>query len=151
MEARMHTTRNHKWAIGLVVGLVLLSTLACSFSDLVGATPEIREVEVTRIVEPPGPPIDLAGVWRNPVTNTIVFIAWEDNEFRVIYLIDTDDGEVYPLTTTDWNGTRIHWSYYVPSTTYNVTYTMTSLSGDSLNTDWFNDHDMSGTRTWQRE
>lgn len=149
----MHSHLKRMWTIGLVAGLVLMSTLACTFSDLVGVTPEIREVEVTRIVtvEPPGPPIDLAGIWRNPVTNTLVSIIWENNEFRVNLIIDTDDGEVYQLTSSEWNGTRIRWSYYVPSTTYNVTYTMTSLSGDNLNCDWFNDHDMSGTRTWERQ
>jgi hypothetical protein len=149
----MHAIKDHKWKIVLVVGLVMLTTLSCSVTDLVGGAPEAREIEVTRIVtvEPSGPPIDLAGVWRNPVTHTLVVIAWEDNEFKVILLVDTDDGEVYQLTSSDWNGTRIRWSYYVASTTYNVTYTMTSLSGDNLNCDWFNDHDMSGTRTWERQ
>ena len=111
------------------------------------------EVPVTRIVtvEPAGPPIPLAGIWYNPSTHSLATIIWEDNEFKVIFMIDTDDGDVYPVTSSDWNGTRIHWSYYVPDTTYNVTFTMTSLVGDILNTDWFNDHSASGTRAWERQ
>jgi len=135
----MHPNKIHFRTIGLMVAVLALMTLSCTVSGLFG-TPE-----------PSGPPIDLAGIWRNPVTNTLVTIIWEDDEFQVIYIIDSDDGEVYELTSSDWNGTRIRWSYYVPSTTYNVTYTMTSLSGDILNTDFFNDHDMSGTRAWERE
>ncbi len=143
---------NRKWISGIVAVLVILTTLSCTFSGLIGATPEIREVEVTRIVtvQPPAPPIDLEGVWLNPNTGSNTTIIWRLGQFEVVSVID-DDGEFFPVTDTDWDGTRIRWSYYVPSTGYNVTFTMTSLVGDSLNCDWFNDHDMSGTRTMQRQ
>jgi len=149
----MDSRWNRKWIVVIAAALVAVTTLSCSFTDLMGGTPEIREVEVTRIVtvEPPGPPIPLAGVWYNPSTHSLATIIWEDNEFKVIFMIDTDDGDVYPVTSSDWNGTRIHWSYYVPDTTYNVTFTMTSLVGDILNTEWFNDHSASGTRAWERQ
>ncbi len=149
----MHSSWNRKWTAGLVIALVALTMLSCTFSGLIGATPEIREVEVTRIVtvEAPGPPIDLQGVWFNPSTHDLTTILWENDQFEVVSIVDTDDGEVMRVTSSDWDGTRIRWSYYVPSTTYNVTFTMTSLVGDSLNCDWFNDHDMSGTRTFQRQ
>ena len=144
---------NCKWSLGMVLALVLLTTLSCSFSDLIGGTPEIQEVEVTRIVtvEPAGPPIALAGIWLDPSTHSRTTIVWQGGQFEVIGIIDTDDGGVNPVTSSDWNGTRIRWSYFVPSTTYNVTITMTSLAGDSLYCDWFNDHDRSGTRTWERQ
>ena len=151
----MHSSWNRRWTAGLVIALVALTALSCTFSGLIGATPEIqiREVEVTRIVtvEPPGPPIDLQGVWFNPSTHDLTTILWENDQFEVVSIVDTDDGEVMRVTSSDWDGTRIRWSYYVPSTTYNVTFTMTSLVGDNLNCDWFNDHDMSGTRTFQRQ
>lgn len=151
----MHSRRNRKWIMSMVVALAILATLSCSFSGLIGTTPEveIREVPVTRVVtvEPAGPPIALAGIWYNPVTHSLATIIWEDEQFKVISVVDTDDGDVYPITDSDWNGTRIHWSYYVPDTTYNVTFTMTSLVGDNLNCDWFNDHDASGTRSWERQ
>jgi hypothetical protein len=141
--------------MGMVVALVALTTLSCTFSDLIGTTPEveIREIPVTRVVtvEAAGPPIALAGIWLNPTTHSRTTIIWSDGQFEVIGVIDTDDGEVFPVTSSDWNGTRIRWSYYVPSTDYNVTFTMTSLAGDNLNCDWFNDHDASGTRTMERQ
>lgn len=151
----MHSSRNRKWIMGMVVALVALTTLSCTFSDLIGTTPEveIREIPVTRVVtvEAAGPPIALAGIWLNPTTHSRTTIIWSDGQFEVIGVIDTDDGEVFPVTSSDWNGTRIRWSYYVPSTDYNVTFTMTSLAGDNLNCDWFNDHDASGTRTMERQ
>jgi hypothetical protein len=119
-----------------------------------------RQVEVTRIVEVPvtvivpddsGPPIALQGVWYNPSTHDLTTILWQDGTFEVVSIVDTDDGEVMNVTSSNWNGSRIRWTYYVPSTTYNVTFTMTSLAGDKLNTEWFNDHAASGTRTFQRQ
>ena len=144
---------NSKWSLGTVLALVLLTTLSCSFSDLLGGTPEIQEVEVTRIVtvEPAGPPIALAGIWYNPTTHSRTTIVWQDGQFEVIGVIDTDDGEVFPVVSSDWNGTRIRWTYYVPSTDYTVTFTMTSLAGNNLNCDWSNDHNASGTRTLERQ
>jgi hypothetical protein len=149
----MHSKWNRKWIKGSLLALVILATLSCSFSELIGSPPEVMEVEVTRIVtvECPGPPIDLAGIWYNPSTHSRTTIIWENNEFRAISVVDTDDGDVYPITESDWNGTRIRWSYYVPDTTYNVTFTMTSLAGDQLYCDWFNDHDRSGTRIMERQ
>ena len=151
----MQSNRNRNWTVGIVLALVLLTTLSCSFSDLLGGTPEIeiREVEVTRVitVEPAGPPINLAGIWYNPSTHSRTTIVWQNGQFEVIGIVDTDDGEVFPVMSSDWNGTRISWTYYVPSTDYTVTFTMTSLAGDNLNCDWFNDHDASGTRTLERQ
>lgn len=142
---------NRKWSLGMVLALVVLTTLSCSISDLTGGTAEIREVEVTRIVtaEPSLPPIPLEGAWLNPSTGSHSTIIWRNNQFEVVSVID-DDGEYFPIRESDWDGTRIRWTYYVPSTDYTVTFTMTSLSGDSLNCDWFNDHNASGTRTMQR-
>ena len=148
----MRSSLNHKWSLGLIIGLVMLTTLACSVSELIGVTPEIREIEVTRIVEaePRQPPILLEGVWLNPTTGSNTTIIWRNDQFEVVSVID-DDGEFFPVMETDWNGSRIRWTYYVPSTNYTVTFTMTSLVGNSMNCDWFNDHNASGTRTLQRQ
>ena len=120
-----------------------------------------REVEVTRRVEVPvtrvvtavplSAPMNLAGVWRNPSTNSVTTIIWTGSRFRAVSVIDLDDGDVYPVTASNWNGSIIEWGYYVPDTTYNVVFTMTSLVGDNLNTTWYNDHAASGTRTLQRQ
>lgn len=143
---------SRKGIVGFVIGFIVLTTLSCSFTELVGVTPEIREVEVTRMVEavPRRAPIALEGVWLNPTTGSNTTIIWRNDQFEVVSVID-DDGEFFPILETDWDGSRIRWTYYVPSTDYTVTFTMTSLVGDSLNCDWFNDHDASGTRTMQRQ
>jgi hypothetical protein len=128
---------NRMWIVGLVVTLVLLATLSCSFVDSLLGSSE--------------PPIELAGVWFNPVTHSETTIVWENDQFEAVSVVDMDDGEVYPITDSDWDGARIRWSYYVPSTDYNVTFTMESLEGDILNCSWFNDHQASGTRALRRQ
>jgi len=101
----MQASMNRKWIMGMVVALVVLTTLSCAFSDLIGTTPEveIREIPVTRVVteEPAGAPIALAGIWLNPTTHSRTTIIWSDGQFEVIGVIDTDDGEVFPVTSSD--------------------------------------------------
>ena len=64
----MHSSRDRKWIMGMVVALVVLTTLSCTFSDLIGTTPEvqIREIPVTRVVtvEAAGPPSAERRVWQ---------------------------------------------------------------------------------------
>ena len=124
------------WMFVFILVLIVLATLSCNFVESLFTGSE--------------PPIDLAGVWFNPMTHSETTIVWEDDEFKVVSVIDTDDGEVRPVQESDWNGTRIRWTYYVPSTDYTVTFTMESLEGNSLYCSWFNDQDRSGTRTLQR-
>jgi hypothetical protein len=140
---------------------IVRETVIVPGSDTVVTSEVTRQVEVTRRVEVPvtrvvtpiplSPPIDLAGVWYNPSTHSVTTIIWTGFIFKAVAVIDLDDGEVYPITASNWNGSVIEWGYYVPSTTYNVVFTMTSLVGDNLNTTWYNDHSMSGTRTLQRQ
>jgi hypothetical protein len=121
----------------MVVTLGILTTLSCSFID--------------SLLDSSEPPIELAGIWFNPVTHSETTIVWENDQFEAVSVVDMDDGQVYPITDSDWNGTRIRWSYYVPSTDYNVTFTMESLEGDILNCSWFNDHQASGIRALRRQ
>jgi hypothetical protein len=132
----MPSGRRTHWGFVFILTLIVFTTLSCNFVESLFLESE--------------PPIDLAGVWFNPMTHSETTIVWEDDEFKVVSVVDTDDGEVRPVQESDWNGTRIRWTYYVPSTDYTVTFTMTSLEGDQLYCDWFNDHDRSGTRTLQR-
>jgi len=132
----MDSSWNRKWIVVIAVALVALTTLSCSVTDSLFSS---------------GPPIELEGIWFNPVTHSETTIVWEDNQFVAVSVIDMDDGDVYPVTESDWDGTRIRWSYYVPDTNYNVTFTMVSLDGDILNCSWFNDHDASGTRAMRRQ
>jgi hypothetical protein len=111
------------------------------------------EVPVTRVVTavPQTPPINLEGVWYNPSTHSVTTITWKSDRFAAVSVIDLDDGDVYPVTASNWDGSVIQWGYYVPDTTYNVVFTMTSLVGDNLYCDWYNDHGMSGTRILERQ
>ncbi|HEY70492.1 MAG TPA: hypothetical protein G4O08_07920 [Anaerolineae bacterium] len=104
---------------------------------------------VTAVPQPP--PMDLEGVWYNPSTHSVTTIIWTGHLFSAVSVIDLDDGDVYPITASNWNGSVIQWGYYVPDTTYNVVFTMTSLVGDNLNCEWYSDHGMSGTRTLERQ
>jgi hypothetical protein len=133
----MPSGRRTHWGFVFILTLIVFTTLSCNFVESLFLESE--------------PPIDLAGVWFNPMTHSETTIVWEDDEFKVVSVVDTDDGEVRPVQESDWNGTRIRWTYYVPSTDYTVTFTMTSLEGDQLYCDWFNDHNRSGTRIMERQ
>ncbi len=126
---------NRNLVKGMVILLVILTTLSCSFIE------SFFESE---------PPIDLAGEWYNSVTTTVTTIVWEDDEFRVVSMYDTEDQEDRPITFSEWDGTRLRWSYYLASGDLTITYTMTSLEGDTLNCTWINTNNSSGTRTLTR-
>jgi hypothetical protein len=145
---------------------IVPQTVIVAGSDTVITAPPViieitRQVEVTRRVEVPvtrvvtatetSPPINLEGTWYNPSTHSETTIVWRNNTFEATHIVDNDDGDVYPVTSSGWDGTSFTWSYYVPDTTYHVIFSMTSLVGNNLNCYWFNDHDASGTRTLQRQ
>lgn len=137
----------------VVPGSDTVITVAPVIVEITHEVEVTRQVEVTRVVTavPLSPPIDLEGVWLNPVTHSVTTITWTGDRFKVVSVVDLDDGDVYPVTASNWDGSIIQWGYYVPSTDYNVVFTMTSLVGDNLNCDWYNDHGGSGTRTLQRQ
>ena len=160
----MSNSPSTKWIKGITFALVIMATISCSIpASLLGPTPtaEIREVtrqvEVTRIVEIPVTRIvtieastGLAGDWYNSVTDTLTTIVWTGSEFRVTRVYDTVDDEIRLVTNTEWDGTRIRWTYLIESTGLSVSYTMTSLVGDELHCDWINSNDTTGTRTLER-
>ncbi|HEY70496.1 MAG TPA: hypothetical protein G4O08_07940 [Anaerolineae bacterium] len=131
----MFSRLNRNWVKWTVFVLVILTMLSCNFVE------SFFESE---------PPIDLAGEWYNSVTTTVTTIVWEDDEFRVVSMYDTEDQEDRPITFSEWDGTRITWSYYLESNGLTITYTMTSLVGDNLNCDWVNTNNATGTRTLTR-
>jgi hypothetical protein len=136
LEEPMYSRLNRNWIKVLVFTLVILAMLSCNFVESF-----FKESE---------PPIDLAGEWYNQVTTTVTTIVWEDDEFRVVSMYDTEDQEDRPVTLSEWDGTRLRWSYYLASSDLTVTYTMTSLVGDSLHCDWINTNNSTGTRTLTR-
>jgi hypothetical protein len=152
---------NRKWIKGMAFAVILLATLACSTSTLFGPTPTPVIREVTRVVEipvtrvvtapPSSPPIDLAGQWYNSTTTTMTTIIWTGYEFMVASMYDTEDREIRPVTLSEWDGTRITWSYYLEANDLTITYTMTSLVGNQLNCEWTNTSGGSGTRSLERQ
>jgi hypothetical protein len=126
---------NRNWIKLFALSLVILAMVSCNFVE------SFFESE---------PPIDLAGDWYNPVTTTLTTIVWEDDEFQVVSMYDTEDQEDRPVTLSEWDGTRLRWSYYLASGDLTVTYTMNSLVGDNLYCDWINSNNSTGTRTLTR-
>ncbi|HEY70497.1 MAG TPA: hypothetical protein G4O08_07945 [Anaerolineae bacterium] len=157
----MYSRWNRNWTKAMAFAVIILATLACSTSSLFGPTPTPVIREVTRVVEipvtrvvtapPSEPPINLAGQWYNTTTTTMTTIIWTGYEFMVASMYDTEDREIRPVTLSEWDGTRIKWSYYLAANDLTITYTMTSLVGDRLNCEWTNTAGSSGTRTLDRE
>ncbi len=160
-EEPMLSRRNRKWIGGLAFAVIILATLSCDTSSLFGPTPTPVIREVTRVVEipvtrvvtapPSNAPINLAGQWYNSTTQTMTTIVWTGYEFMVASMYDTEDKEIRPVTLTEWDGTRIKWSYYLEANGLTITYTMTSLVGNQLNCEWTNTAGSSGTRSLVRE
>ncbi len=124
------------WFVALVA-LVAAVTIACSCSalnNLIGSSQEAM----------PG----LSGKWQDPETFDIMTIAWQDGKY-VVTSVDYN-GTQYSITSQSWDGSSLTWSYYIPETGVTLSYETTSLSGDSLYTNWWNDADNSGTETLGR-
>ncbi len=127
--------RKKLW-LGLTAAILALTVIACSCNALSFLTaPEAL----------PG----LAGKWQDPDTLTIHTISWLSGKYVVVSSIDNDN-EVYVLKDQTWQDGTLTWTYYVPSTGYSVTFETVSLNGDSLATNWSNDHGDSGTQDLQR-
>ena len=97
-----------------------------------------------------GSDIDISGKWLDKESNTVMTIVRSGDGFRVIHAVDTDDGEVYPITTTRWRNGVLKWEYDVPSTKYHLKFETTRLTGDKLYTKWSNQK-TSGTEILYRQ
>ncbi len=90
----------------------------------------------------------LAGTWQDPQTKDTFVIAWVNNEYVVQSVVW--ETTTYNITSQSWSGSSLTWSYYIPETKVTLTYDTTSISGDSLYTNWWNDQNNSGTETLGR-
>jgi hypothetical protein len=71
------------------------------------------------------------GNWLKQSTQTTFTVeVGADNVPRVTSIID-DDGEVFVIQASDWDGSNLRWKYLVPSTKYVLEETV-SLNGDTL-------------------
>jgi hypothetical protein len=90
----------------------------------------------------------LAGTWQDPQTKDTFEIAWVNNEYVVQSVVW--ETTTYNITSQSWLGGSLTWSYYIPDTKVTLSYQTTSISGDSLYTNWWNDLNNSGTETLGR-
>jgi hypothetical protein len=90
----------------------------------------------------------LAGTWQDPETFDEFVITWQDPVYKVTSV--TWEGTTYSITEQSWIGDTLTWTYYIPETDVYLSYETTSLSGDSLYTNWWNDSGGSGTEILDR-
>jgi len=109
----------------LVLAVLVLISLACSCGSL-GRLGDQDQPEAM-----PG----LAGRWRYPVTGFICTIDWDGARYVVRSCID-DDGEAFEIRASSWSAGTLSWTFYVPSTQYETSLQVSSLSGDELLLDW---------------
>ena len=89
------------------------------------------------------------GAWLNGSTGATYTIQGD----RLVSVVD-DDGEVYQVQDTTFDGTDIRWRYFVPSTKYTVEETVHLQDANTLSGSWNNlapdGSRNQGTDTWTR-
>jgi len=128
---------NKKVFITFISFVLAMLVIACSCSSLIPAGLGKQETM-------PG----LTGTWQDPETSDTFVIAWQNNQYVVTSV--TWQTTSYDITSQAWSGSSLTWSYYDTTLSITVTYTTTSLSGDSLYTDWSYNDGTSGTETLSR-
>jgi hypothetical protein len=131
---------NKKVLITVLTFVLAMLVIACSCSSIIPtAKPPSSSQEAM-----PG----LAGTWQDPQTYDTFVIAWVNNSYVVQSVVY--EGTNYSITSQSWSGSSLTWTYYIPESTTTLSYQTTSLSGDSLYTNWWNDGGASGTETLAR-
>lgn len=123
-----------KWGIRLT-SLILLS--AAFFNP--GWSAELHAADT---------PNAYIGSWEDLDTHTIYTIESADSQLRVTSAID-DDGEVFEIKSSTWDGKKLRWTCLVPSTDTTLRFETTSVNGDTLWCDWNNDSS-SGSQEFRR-
>ena len=89
------------------------------------------------------------GVWQDRETHspTNVTVQVVGGKPTVVSATDTSPEE-FLVKASGWEGSRLSWTYYVPSTSYTVTFNDCRLAGqNSMACSWENDHGASGSVT----
>ena len=68
---------------------------------------------------PAGPPAPVLGWWKCETDGATYLIGQRDNRVQVLSIVD-DDGEVFRVLDTRWDGRSLRFRYFVPSTGYVV-------------------------------
>jgi hypothetical protein len=92
----------------------------------------------------------MAGRWADPDTGgpTVTTIEWMVDSYIVTSVISPDRGG-NEVTTWDWSNGVLTWTYCIPNGNC-ITSETTSVSGDSLYTNWSDDTGNSGQTTFYR-
>ncbi len=126
--------------------VLAMLVIACSCSSLLPTT-----VPTQSSNQEPMP--GLAGTWQDLQTSDTFVIEWrQDGKYMVITAIWIGPTYYmsYDITSQSWTGSSLTWTYYNYKDKVSITYETTSLSGDSLYTNWSNDQGQSGTATLSR-
>jgi hypothetical protein len=138
-------TPNKKVLITVLTFVLAMLVIACSCSSLIPTATTQPPAQPTIVQEPmPG----LTGTWQDPETSDTFVIVWQNNQYVVTSI--TWETNSYSITSQSWNGSSLTWTYYDTDLPMTVTYTTTSLSGDSLNVDWSYSDGSGGTETLSR-
>ena len=121
--------------LAVLAGMVLIACSCTDLSSLVGTNDDVSEP-------------DLAGTWQDPETADLIVISRKGSGYEVISV--TWESIMYEITEQSWDGSSLTWTYYVPENDIYLTYETTSLSGDSLYTNWWNSGGDSGTEILER-
>jgi hypothetical protein len=131
--------RNKVW-ITLMALVVVAVTVACSCSALSDLTSGGSNE----------PMAGLAGTWRDNAENTVHTIRWTGSTYQVVSSISDEYGNC-AVSDENWDGSSFTWTYFVAQNNVSVTIQATSVSGNNLNLNWWNDVGASGTDVFTRE
>lgn len=131
---------NKKVLIAVLTFTLAMLVAACSYNSIIPASSS-PQVSLEAM---PG----LAGTWQDPQTFDTFVIAWMNNQYVVKSVVY--EGTIYKVTAQSWADNSLTWTYYIPESASTLSYQTTSLSGDSLFTNWWNDQGDSGTETLGR-
>jgi hypothetical protein len=143
----MFMNPNKKVLFAFFSFVLAMLVIACSCSTLI-PTPTVAPPPPTVAPPTPNPMPGLAGTWHDPETSDTFVIAWQNGQYEVTSV--TWEGTSYDITSQSWTGSSLTWSYYDTDLSLTVTYTTTSISGDSLYVDWSYSDGSSDTETLLR-
>ena len=137
--------QNKVW-LSLAIFVLVLATIACSCSALNNIVNNNGGGGGSSSEGMPG----LAGKWRDTADDVVHTIQWSGSTYHIVSSVSDENGK-YDTSNEIWDGKTFTWTYYVSSTEVSVTIQATSVSGDSLDVNWWNDQGKSGTDTFTRE
>ncbi len=138
----MNTPR--KFWLVLIGAVLTLAIIACSCNTII---PKLTSTPTP--TTPVNPMPELEGYWLDTETNDVHVIAWQNGQYVVTAVNDGEYGQ-FAVTSQNWDGSALTWTYKVSYNETSVTFTTVSVSGDYLYTSWSNSTGSSGSETLQR-